>query len=308
MRHVTPDSTPVTRLAANTPLVLLILLLVDSLHFVFARLLLPYQSPIFSAFLVLGVATVETAVVLGWRRQIRLDVLWQQWRFFAAIGFLVATSTALNYAAVRFIDPGTASLLAQTATLFALGLSLFWLKERLSRREAAGAVVVLAGVFIISFQPGDYLRLGSLLVLLSAFFYALHTAVVKRHGGGIEFSNFFLFRVAATTFFLLIFVLVQGEVTMPPLPAWVILILAGTFDVVLSRVLYYLALRRLQMSFHAIVLTLSPVIAVLWSLLLFGTRPTLQGALGGTAVIAGVIIVTLGRRKAAAVRRLEATD
>ena len=153
------------------------------------------------------------------------------------------------------------------------------------------------GVFIISFQPGDYLRLGSLIVLSGSFMYALHTAVVKRHGSDIEFTNFFLFRVASITGFLLLFTIGRGQLVWPGWQVWPLLLLTGTVDVVVSRVLYYLALRRLQMSFHAILLTLSPVITILWSLVLFGTWPSLQGMLGGTAVIAGVIIVTIHKKK-----------
>lgn len=289
-----------TRLAQNLPLVLTILLLVDSLHFVFARLLLPYLPPITSAFLVLGIATVETAVFLGIRRSLRLAVLWQHWRFFAAVGLLVAAATTLSYSAVRFIDPAAASLLAQTSTLFALGLSILWLGERLTRKEVAGTAVAVIGVFVVTFQRGggSNLLIGSVVVLSAAFIYALHTAVVKRWGQEIEFANFFLFRVASTTFFLLIFVLVQGKWAPPAPQAWVYLLLAGTFDVVISRVLYYLALRRLQMSYHAVILTLSPVVTVMWSFALFGTVPTLQGVVGGTAVIIGIIMVTLARRQA----------
>jgi len=282
------------------PVVLAVLLLVDSLHFVFARLLLPYLPPITSAFLVLGIATVETAVFLGIRRAIQPTVLWQHWRFFAAVGLLVAMATTLSYTAVRFIDPAAASLLAQTSTLFALGLSILWLGERLTSKEGVGTVVAIFGVFVVTFQRGggSNLLIGSVLVLLGAFIYALHTAVVKRYGQELEFANFFLFRVATTTFFLLLFMLFQGKWESPPPQAWVYLLLAGTFDVVISRVLYYLALRRLQMSYHAIILTLSPVITVLWSFVLFATVPTLQGVVGGTAVIIGIIIVTVARRQA----------
>jgi drug/metabolite transporter (DMT)-like permease len=74
-----------------------------------------------------------------------------------------------------------------------------------------------------------------------------------------------------------------------------LLALVGTVDVVVSRTLYYVALRRLKMSVHSIVLTLSPVAAILWSLLLFETLPTLQQLAGGVAVMMGVLIVTVRR-------------
>lgn len=298
MVHQKPGLTA-SPLLKNPSLVIAILLLLDSFHFVFARLLRIYLPPIPAALFVLGLAGVETAVFLAWKRQIQLNVLRQHLAFFAAVGFLVAGATALSFTSVRYVDAGTASMLAQTTTLFALGFGLFWLRERLHRHELLGAGVALLGIFAISFQPGDVLRLGSLIVLGSSFLYALHAAVVKRFGQEIDFANFFLFRVASTTFFLLLFVLIQGTENWqwPSGVAWLVLLLVATVDVIFSRVLYYLALRRLQISHHAILLTLSPVIAVLWSLLLFGEAPTWQGFLGGLAVLLGVAIVTWQQRQ-----------
>jgi drug/metabolite transporter (DMT)-like permease len=167
----------------------------------------------------------------------------------------------------------------------------------LNRLEVLGALVAIVGVLVINFQAGDYWRLGSLLVLGSSFMYALHAAIVKRHGGQLEFRNFFLWRVASTTGFLLIFTIARGQMMWPAPRAWIILIAAGTVDVVISRVLYYRALRWLRMSVHTIILTLSPVITILWSIALFGELPTLQGLIGGAAVITGVAIITAGRSR-----------
>jgi drug/metabolite transporter (DMT)-like permease len=282
----------------NAPLVIGVLLVVDSLHFVFARLLAPYLPGVTSAMYVLAVATLEVGVFLAFRRAIKPRIFLQNARFFLIIGFLVATATGLNYIAVGYIDPGTAAMLAQTATIFALGLSVIWLREHLSSRQILGAALALVGIFLISFQPGDYLRLGSLMVLASAFMYSLHAAIVKRYGGDMEFSNFFLWRVASTTAFLVMFTTVRGQWVWPSREAWMIIIVAGTVDVVFSRVLYYVALRRLKMSVHTIILTLSPVLTVLWSVLLFSERPSTQALIGGLAVILGVVIVTssMGRR------------
>ncbi len=74
-----------------------------------------------------------------------------------------------------------------------------------------------------------------------------------------------------------------------------LVILAGTVDVVISRALYYLALRRLDMSLHTILLTLSPVVTMGWSLVLWGSRPSVQELLGGLGILAGVLLVTASR-------------
>ena len=282
------------------PAIVLVLLLVDSLHFVFARLLVPYLPPTTSSFYYMTIATLQIALFAAVRREIDWRVFRDNARFFLIIGFLVATATVTSYAAVFYIDPGTASLIARMNTIFALGFSIFWLKEKLVRGEKIGAVIAVIGVFIISFQLGNrssQLWLGTLLVLGSTFTYALHSAIVKKNGGEIDFTNFFLFRMVSTCLFLLIFTVGSGDMVWPAgREVWLLLLLTATVNVTISRSLFYIVLRRFKLSIMTIILTLSPVITILWSVALFGERPSLQGLVGGTAVIVGVIIVTMSKR------------
>jgi drug/metabolite transporter (DMT)-like permease len=284
----------------SLPAIVIMLLLVDSLHFVFARLLRPYLPPTTSSFYYMTVATIQIALFAAVRRQINWRIFRDHAWFFMIIGLLIAAATAMSFSAVTYIDPGTASLLSRMNTIFAMGFGLFWLKERLSPKEKMGAVVAVIGVFIISFQLGDtssQLWLGTVLVLGATFAYALHAAVVKRHGEEMDFTNFFLFRMMTSILFLLIFAVGRGEMVWPTGPqVWWILLLAGTVNVTISRSVYYLVLRRFKLTNLTILLTLSPAVTILWSLALFGERPSLQGILGGVVVIIGVILATMRRR------------
>ena len=285
------------RLADNVPLVVIFLLLADSLHFVFARLLLPYLPPATSAMYVLAIATVQLVVFTLILGHARLTMFRRYVWFFLAVGFLVGASTALNYTAVAFVDPGTAALLGKTSVLFGLAFGLIWLKERFNAIETVGAVVAIIGTIIITFQPGDFFRLGALLVLISTFMYALHAALVKRYSTDMGLAEFFLFRLLCTTGFLFLFVAGRGQLEWPVWPAWMILVLAGTIDVVLSRGLYYVALRKLKLTHHTLILALGPLVTILWTFLLFGIAPTAQQLVGGAAVLVGVLLVTVGRER-----------
>lgn len=286
--------------AARQAALVSVLLIADSLHYVFARLLLPYLPPLSSSFYYMTLALLQIALFAAVRRQIDWRVFWDNARFFLIIGFLIAIATSMSYAAVIYIDPGTASLIARTGTIFALGFGVLWLKERLLRGQKIGAALAVVGVFIISFQPGGentLLWLGTLLVLVSTFSYQLHAAIVKRQGGELDFTNFFLFRMAATCLFLFFFALGSGELAWPTgIDVWLILLVTATVNVTISRSLYYLVLRRFKLSIFTILLTLSPVITILWSVALFGERPTPQSLVGGAAVILGVILVTASQR------------
>jgi drug/metabolite transporter (DMT)-like permease len=282
---------------AGTPLLFAVLLFVDSLHFIFARALMPLVPPTTSAMYVLLIASTQVAVFGLATRRLNWRLATAHWRFFLIVGFLVATSTAINYAAVAFIDAGTASMLGKMTTLWSLAFGVFWLHERLTQRQIAGAVVAMIGVLIITFQPGEYLRAGSLMVVVSTFLYAAHAAVVKRYSAEMEFTSFFFFRLLFTGGILMAFAAVQGVLVWPSLRAWQILLLAATVDVTVSRALYYVALRRLPISLFSIILTISPVIAVLWSLLLFDTFPSPQQLLGGGMVLLGVLLATWRARR-----------
>jgi drug/metabolite transporter (DMT)-like permease len=216
--------------------------------------------------------------------------------FFLAIGALTATSTSITFAAVAYIDPGTAALLNQTATLFGIGFGVFWLRDRLTRAQVVGAAVCLLGVGIITFQPGDYFRVGALMILFSSCSYALHAAIVKRYGADIMFIEFFLWRVTIMALFLLVAAVGLGQWQWPSAQAWAWLVVVGTVDIVISRGLYYLALRRLKVSMHALILTASPIVAMVWSFFLFGIQPTAYQLLGGAAVLTGIVIVTVSRK------------
>jgi len=281
---------------AQQTLFFAILLLVDSLHFIFARLLLPHIPPTTSAMFVLAVGTVQVGLFALTRRE--MD--WQRGRrhlgFFAAIGFLFAASTVLSYTAVAYVDAGTASMVGKTGVIFGLLLSVFWLRERMRPMQWVGAGLAVIGLFVVSYHPGSPVAVGALVILASTFMYALHTALVKRYGQQMGFVEFFFYRLLLTTAFLLFFVLVTGSLVMPDAATWLLLALTGTVDVVISRSLYYLTLRVLPMSLHTIILTLSPVVSILVAFLLFQTFPTTASLLGGAAILAGVFLATRASR------------
>ena len=288
--RIAPSTEPIS--TQGTAL-LVALLLVDSLHFVFARLMLPHANPFLSALFVMAIGTVEVGIFGVVTGRLGIATLTRHWRFFLAIGFCIGVSTAISYSAVALIDPGTASILGKTSIVFGLVFGIFWLGDRLSPPQAVGAAIALVGLVIVTFQPGNYLRMGSLLIVFSTLLYSTHTALTKRYGGGMDLLNFFFYRLLFTSAVLFAIAGIEGQLALPATPlAWGLLTLAGTVDVVISRTLYYIALRRLDMSIFSIVLTAGPVAAILWSFLLFDVFPNPRQLVGGAVVLGGVLVVT----------------
>ena len=89
-------TTDTSHTAQSATLLVIALLIVDSLHFVFARLLLPYLSPGVSAMYVLAIGTIQVGLFGLIRGGLHFSILLKYLWFFMAIGFLVATSTNIH--------------------------------------------------------------------------------------------------------------------------------------------------------------------------------------------------------------------
>jgi drug/metabolite transporter (DMT)-like permease len=294
-KTVAPEANQVE--AGQLPL-LASLLLFDSMHFIFARLLLPYVSPNVSAMYVMMVATLQVGLY-GWATgQLRLAALRTYWRFFLVIGILIGISTHLGFVAIGYIDAGTAAMLNQISTVFSVGFGLFWLREHFTPVQLLGTVIAIGGSIVIAYQPDARLQWGALLIIVGSFCYSLHFAVVKRQGSAIDFLNFFFYRLLSTAFVLFLSAAGRQVLTWPSPQGWLIILLTATIDVTISRIFYYQALRRFKLSLLSVISTLSPVAAIVWAVLLFGTMPTGQQLLGGVGVLLGVLVVTTfkGRR------------
>lgn len=268
----------------------------DSLFFIWAKLMQPVVDPRTSVLYVMAISAIQIGLVAIIQKQLRLRTFFRLWRFFLGIGLLVAASTFINYSAVAYIDPGTASMLTQFSIIFGLIWGLFWLRDKFSRMQMLGAAVAIIGVLTITFQKGDYMRLGSLMVLSTALFYSFHTALVKKFGSDLPFFEFFTYRLLSTGIFILLFNLGTGAIEWPTARAWPLILLTATIDVALGRTLYYVVLRRFQVSYFSILFTLSPLLTVTWSFLLFDVVPTWTQLLGGLGVLLGVLIVTRNRQ------------
>ncbi|MBV7329412.1 DMT family transporter [Chloroflexi bacterium TSY] len=271
---------------------IILLLLFDSMHFIWARLLLFYVDPSVSALYVMGIATLKVGLY-GWiMGGLSLQILRKNFIFFSSIGILIGVSTLLTFTAVKYIDAGTAAMLSKMSTLFGIGFGVFWLKEHFASTQLGGALLAIGGALIIAYQPGSIIHWGALILILSTFCYSAHFAIVKRYGGEIDFLNFFFYRVLFSIIALLLISIGRQTMIWPTPMAWLIIGLVGTIDVVASRSFYYLALRKLNMSLLSVIANISPAIAIIWAFILFGTTPTVQQLIGGIAVLTGVFIVT----------------
>jgi drug/metabolite transporter (DMT)-like permease len=110
-----------------------------------------------------------------------------------ALIYLATLGLACNYICYMLglerAGAGTTQVLIQLAPLFLILLSVFWLKERPTQRQILGAAVALAGVVLVSWDPGradaalmPERTIGIALVLVSGLAWGLYAAAHRRLG------------------------------------------------------------------------------------------------------------------------------
>jgi drug/metabolite transporter (DMT)-like permease len=111
-----------------------------------------------------------------------------------------------------------------------------------------------------------------------------------------HFIEFLFFRILAVSGLMFCVAVGKNALIWPTKTAWLLITLTATVDTVVSRALYYLVLRRLQMSVHAIVMALNSIAAISWTYLFFDIAPTAQQLFGGVGILVGVSMVIIRQR------------
>jgi drug/metabolite transporter (DMT)-like permease len=245
-------------------------------------------------FLIAGAIMFPVAVRSGWPSR-------AQWLGCGIAGMLMlGANGALSYAE-RTVPSGLASLLIATVPLWLLGFDAVLNRARFGLLAAAGLVVGLAGVGLLSWTAGGSASVaGVVICLLAAASWALGTILSRRlstpgspalgasmqmltagavllcaSAAGGEFGSLHLAAVSARSWLAFGYLIVFGSI------------------VAFSA--YVLAVRALPTTTVATYAYVNPVIAVLLGTTLLDEKLTGSMVLGGVLVVGAVVLVVRQR-------------
>lgn len=202
-----------------------------------------------------------------------------------------------------------ALLLGNLAVVFVLVIGWLGLGERPSLGLLVALALALCGTAVIisrsaASRPGDMVSVyGDLLCVGAALCYAgymLMARLVRRSGaqhaaplGGGMVS---LIASSFGALFCLVWAVASGEVLVPSsLQGLLAVIGLGLVAHATGQGLTTFALGRLQAGLISVVLLLQIVVGTTMAALLFGEVPSLMVAIGGTMVVAGVVVARPGK-------------
>lgn len=208
-----------------------------------------------------------------------------------AMGFFSGLATVIFISALRFTTPANAAITAQIEVIYSALLSAWFLGERVSAKQAGASALVIAGTGLIMLHDASSPRWkGDLMILATPWMYQASHIFSKRlpkdldplalSGGRIAYGILTMLPFCAWS-------LAHGGRWSWSAPALGALALQGGLMSSVNFVLWYKAIRGMDLSKATAIMLSYPALTVLFSWAL-GREP-----ISGTQV-AGLVITLTG--------------
>ena len=196
---------------------------------------------------------------------------------------------------LRRLPAVTGSLLLNLEAPFTMLLAVSAFREHLSRREAAGAALAIAGGAALGAQPGALAGgwTGALCIALACLCWALDNNLTQRLSGRDPLSVVQV-KVLSAGAGALVLAAALGDPFPPPRQVGAALLL-GSLSYGASIVLDAHALRLLGAAREATFFATAPFVGAALSMAVLGERPSLLDAAGAAAMAAGVAVLIRAR-------------
>ncbi|HEY5074839.1 MAG TPA: EamA family transporter [Pyrinomonadaceae bacterium] len=254
---------------------------------------------------------ILTALVL--LRRVRLPRSGKELALIAITGVL---TFALNYGLVfwgeQYISSGLAAVLQSTFPAFGLVIAHFYLPhERLTTARVVGVLLGVCGVAVIFSDQlsiaGSMALLGSMALVLSAFFGSYGNVLVKAYGGKIDPQVLAAGQmVCGFVPLLAIGIPTEGNPahfhwTTMAVVSLLYLVVVGS---VIAFALYYWLVRHMDVTNTMLIALATPAIAVILGMIVLHEKLNWRLLAGGACIISGLALIVF-RKRHKSVSRIE---
>jgi len=261
------------------------------------------QPPSTAAFYRCAYALPALAALALWERS-RFGPLNGRERMLSIVaGLLFAADLILWHHSIAAVGAGLATVLGNVQVVLVPLAAWLVLEERPQARVVAAVPIVLSGVVLISGAVGagaygDDPALGVLFGLGTAIMYTAFLLVLRagnrdlrRPAGPLFYATAASAAATLPTGWLL------GELELRPTwPEHGWLVALALSSQVLGWLLISVALPRVPAALTSVVLTLQPVLSVVFAAALLDESPSIVQSTGIAVVISGILLATVGRR------------
>ena len=222
-------------------------------------------------------------------------------------GAFFAADLILWHYSIEYVGAGLATVLGNTQVVIVGLLAWALFHERPSRNSLLAIPVAMSGIILISgvLENGAYgsdPKRGAIYGVLTGIAYSGFLLAMRRgSGAGGRVAGPLYDATLASAICIVPIGLVIGDLDFtPPLEATAWLILLALSSQVAGWLLITVSLGRLPTALTSVLLTLQPLLAVLFAALLIDERPSPFQLVGAAMILSGLVIASAGRRRAPA--------
>ncbi|HIE14996.1 TPA: DMT family transporter [Candidatus Bathyarchaeota archaeon] len=227
-----------------------------------------------------------------------IETIWKNIRKILVVAFFTGIGAIFWFEGTRLAQPTNVAFIFQFSRVFIALAGVILLREKLSLREGTGVLLALIGGFFLTCSGGVLKIIGNLILFTSAFFYAIAHILVKIYIEDVGPIPMAAGRTMLVALILFIYSIMLGRLNLQvPIEAFSWALLGAFTAPFLAVISYYEALKRIEISKAAAILSTQPFFTTLYASLFFSTFPSPFELLGGTIVTLGVMILALSSRK-----------
>lgn len=217
------------------------------------------------------------------------------------IGFLEIVAASTLFLALETVDnPAVVSFLHNLTPLFVTLLGITFLKERFNFVEAIGIVLTLTGAVIISYTGQKSIKEilvdGTGYMILSSLFLSVSIIVAKYRIGRIDPSILMINRIVYMLFFAILLTLFLDKPLTISSRALFNIAMGSLLGPFMTGLAQYSALKYIEASRTMIIQSTRGMFVVVGAIIYLNILPLPMQIVGGSITIAGVVIITLGKR------------
>jgi len=222
------------------------------------------------------------------------------WGLLVLLGAIDILSNVTFFMSIRAIsDPAVTSFLGNLFPVFMSLLGITFLKERFTWIEALGAMMAIAGAFLISYTGDlDWRKIlipGTGLVVINTFFAASLSIIVKKNVQKASPEVFNLNSNGWIFLFFLGYFLWSGQQFTIPVEAFQNIALGAFFGSFIGILSFYYSYRYIAASRSSIIQSLKGIFVLIIAYFFFGNFPLGIQLWGGGITVSGVILMTMAQ-------------
>lgn len=223
-------------------------------------------------------------------------------------GLILFTGSSLQQIGLVYTTAGKAAFVTGLYIVIVPFLGLF-LKQRLALNSVLGAIVAVAGLYLLCVTNDLSLNRGDLYALAGAFFWSLHILLIDKLSQTEDGLKLSLFQTVVCAVLSWSAALATETITLDGVSnVWIPLFYGGVCSVGIAYTLQIIGQRDAHPTQAAIILSTESVFAALGGFLILDEQLGVRGVLGCVFMLAGMLLPQLPSIRGLRQRRYNEQD